>query len=235
MNEMQTFNNPEFGTVRTMLIDNEPWAVGKDVAAALGYKDTADAIQRHVDDEDKGVGETPTPKGSQKTIIINESGMYSLILSSKLPSAKKFKRWVTSEVLPALRKTGSYSTQDAFQRVLTPDDYLTAARILSGCRNERLPYVLTLIKKAGISLELTPGYPKTDPNGKDPNTARLLRDALNDYHVSIRRLERLTGIASVQLYRMKNGTSRYNAERAAIIRDVIRTLAPELDLDAYAD
>lgn len=108
MNEIQIFNNPTFGEVRTVSINDEPWFVGKDVAQALGYSDTAQAIRKHVDAEDKGVVEMTTPGGIQPTTAINESGLYSLILSSKLPSAKEFKRWVTSEVLPSIRKTGSY-------------------------------------------------------------------------------------------------------------------------------
>lgn len=108
MNDIQTFNNPEFGSVRTVTIDSEPWLVGKDVAQVLGYSDTAQAIRKHVDAEDKGVVEMTTPGGVQQITAINESGLYSLVLSSKLPSAKKFKRWVTSEVLPAIRKNGGY-------------------------------------------------------------------------------------------------------------------------------
>lgn len=111
MNEIQIFNNPEFGNIRTVTIDGEPWFVGKDIAEALGYgkgKSLNNAVASHVDDEDKGVTEMMTPGGKQSLIIINESGLYSLILSSKLPNAKKFKRWVTSEVLPAIRKTGHY-------------------------------------------------------------------------------------------------------------------------------
>lgn len=108
MNELKIFNSPEFGQVRTVMIGGEPWFVGKDVATILGYERTADAIRAHVDDDDKGVGEIQTPGGKQKIIIINESGLYSLVLSSKLPTAKKFKHWITSEVLPAIRKTGGY-------------------------------------------------------------------------------------------------------------------------------
>lgn len=89
-------------------LDNEPWFVGKDVASALGYNDTAQAIRKHVDEDDKGGVEMTTPGGKQKIIAINESGLYSLILSSKLPTAKQFKHWVTAEVLPAIRKTGGY-------------------------------------------------------------------------------------------------------------------------------
>lgn len=111
MNDLQIFSNSEFGNIRTVTIDNEPWFVGKDIAEALGYgkgKSLNNAVANHVDDEDKGVTEMMTPGGKQNLIIINESGLYSLILSSKLPNAKKFKRWVTSEVLPAIRKTGHY-------------------------------------------------------------------------------------------------------------------------------
>ena len=110
-NKIQVFENPEFGEVRTMMIDNEPWAAGKDVATALGYKNPRDAVSRHVDEEDRGVAKRDTLGGNQEVVIINESGLYSLILSSKLPKARAFKRWVTSEVLPALRKTGSYSVK----------------------------------------------------------------------------------------------------------------------------
>lgn len=112
MNELMIFENPEFGRVRSVEIDGEPWLVGKDVAQALGYgegKSLANAVANHVDEEDKGVTELMTPGGKQKMVIINESGLYSLVLSSKLPGAKQFRRWVTSEVLPAIRKKGGYT------------------------------------------------------------------------------------------------------------------------------
>lgn len=108
MNDLILFNNPEFGDVRTVMIDGEPWFVGKDIAVALGFKDTTSAVRKNVGDEDKGVCPVGTPSGTQQMVIINESGLYSLIFGSKLESAKKFKKWVTSEVLPQLRKTGSY-------------------------------------------------------------------------------------------------------------------------------
>lgn len=109
-NKIQIFENSEFGKVRTLMRDGEPWAVGKDVAEALGYKNPQEAVRMHVDPEDKGVSKTLTPRGEQDVTLINESGLYSLILSSKLPKAKEFKRWITSEVLPALRKTGHYGS-----------------------------------------------------------------------------------------------------------------------------
>ncbi|MDY3372326.1 MAG: phage antirepressor [Terrisporobacter othiniensis] len=107
-NTLSVFNNQEFGEIRTLNIDNEPWFVGKDVATALGYSNTRKALIDHIDSEDKGVTKCDTLKGKQDMTVINESGLYSLILSSKLPNAKKFKRWVTSEVLPQIRRTGGY-------------------------------------------------------------------------------------------------------------------------------
>jgi prophage antirepressor-like protein len=152
MNELQIFQNPEFGSIRTTIIDDEPWFVGKDVAMSLGYAKPSVAISKRIDDEDRGVSEMETPSGKQKMTIINESGLYCLILSSKLESAKKFKRWVTSEVLPTLRKTGAYFIPQARQRDLTTDDYLRAAHIVSRCKNERLPYVLDFLNKAGFDV-----------------------------------------------------------------------------------
>lgn len=115
MQELQIFKNEEFGEVRTVTVDNEPWFVGKDVAAALGYKDTSDALKKHVSEDDKRIlkpGEIPTLKMSNYgAYIINESGLYALIFGSKLESAKRFKHWVTSEVLPTIRKTGGYQMQ----------------------------------------------------------------------------------------------------------------------------
>lgn len=109
MNELKIFNNSEFGQVRALEHDGEPWFVGKDVAEALGYAKAQNAIAAHVDEEDRKVAPIQgTPGGTQEMTIINESGLYSLVLSSKLPRAKKFKRWVTSEVLPSIRKNGGY-------------------------------------------------------------------------------------------------------------------------------
>ena len=108
MGELMIFNSPEFGQIRSVEIDGEPWLVGKDVAVALGYEKPTDTVRKRVDEEDRGVSKIETPSGTQEMTIINESGLYSLILSSKLPGAKKFKRWVTSEVLPSIRKTGGY-------------------------------------------------------------------------------------------------------------------------------
>ena len=108
-NPFQIFTSPIFGEVRAALIDGEPWFVGKDVAAALGYRDTKYAVKAHVATEDKRGWRIPTQYGLKKAIAINESGLYSLVMASCLPQAQEFKRWVTAEVLPSIRKTGSYA------------------------------------------------------------------------------------------------------------------------------
>lgn len=108
MGQLKIFENEEFGQVRTVMRDGEVWFIARDVAEALGYANASDAISKHVDREDKGIAKCDTLGGTQELTVLNESGLYSLILSSKLGSAKRFKRWVTSEVLPAIRKTGSY-------------------------------------------------------------------------------------------------------------------------------
>ena len=108
MNTLQIFKSKEFGQIRTATIDNEPWFVGKDVATALGYEKPTDAVRKKVEECDRGISKMETPSGRQNMTIINESGLYALIFGSKLESAKRFKHWVTSEVLPAIRKTGGY-------------------------------------------------------------------------------------------------------------------------------
>lgn len=127
MNDIQIFKNPEFGEIRTIEQDGATWFVGKDVAWALGYgegKSLANAVANHVDEDDRSVTKMMTEWGKRNFVIINESGLYSLVLGSKLPTAKKFKRWVTSEVLPSIRKSGGYI---AGQNQLTPEELMAKA------------------------------------------------------------------------------------------------------------
>lgn len=139
MTDLQIFKNPEFGEIRTIEKDGEPWFVGKDVAAALGYERPTKAILDHVDDEDKD--EVPIQDSigrSQNTPIINESGLYSLVLSSKLPTAKKFKRWVTSEVIPSIRKHGAYMTPETLEAaILNPDTMIKLCTALKDEQDKR--------------------------------------------------------------------------------------------------
>ena len=128
MNNLQIFKSEEFGEIRTVTIGNEPWLVGKDVAEALGYSEPRSAVSKKVDEADKGVAEMETPSGKQNMTIINESGLYALIFGSKLESAKRFKRWVTSEVLPSIRKNGGYI---AGQENMTDDELLEKAVLVA--------------------------------------------------------------------------------------------------------
>lgn len=121
---IKIFNNAEFGEIRVMLIDDDPWFVGKDIAVALGYNNPQKAIRDHVDEQDRGVNEMDTPGGKQSIIVINESGLYSLIFSSKLESAQRFKHWVTHEVLPSIRKHGMYMTDNLLETAIANPDFV---------------------------------------------------------------------------------------------------------------
>ena len=149
-NEIKIFKNPQFGSIRTIMQGSEPWFVGKDVAEALGYAKPQNAIAAHVDDEDKTLApiQGGCSTGTQNTIIINESGLYSLILSSKLPTAKEFKRWVTSEVLPSIRQTGGYISG---QSTMSDADLMAKALLVAQRqieqREERINALETANKK----------------------------------------------------------------------------------------
>lgn len=154
MNETQIFKNDVFGEVRTLTNEKgETFFVGNDVAKALGYTNLQKAIRDHVDSDDKGVNEMVTPGGNQKVIFINESGLYALILSSKLPQAKAFKRWVTCEVLPQIRMTGGYiPTKDANGNMLSEEEIVERAHEIVGrtlqLLNSKSEYCLTATQVA---------------------------------------------------------------------------------------
>ena len=150
---IQVFNNTEFGEIRSMTIDGEPYFVGKDVAAALGYSNTRKALIDHVDDEDRTGGVTIRDSigREQKPTIINESGMYSLILSSKLEGAKRFKRWVTSEVLPSIRKTGAFATDSAAAELKARELRVKEMNAQARLMNAETRRLLILQKEKGLS------------------------------------------------------------------------------------
>lgn len=155
MNELQVFNNAELGSVRTTTINGEPFFVGKDVAGILGYANSKDALASHVDSEDKEILQrsenTTFDIPNRGLTVINESGLYSLILSSKLPNAKKFKHWVTAEVLPTIRKHGAYLTTETLEEVMNdPDAWI---RVLTELKNERS-------QKEKLQIEVTESKPK---------------------------------------------------------------------------
>lgn len=232
MNELQIFKNPEFGQIRSLMIEGEPWFVGKDVACALGYRVPNKAVREKIDSEDKGVSEMDTPGGKQDLVIINESGLYSLILSSKLPNAKKFKRWVTSEVLPAIRKTGSYTAPTALpDRKLTADDYLRAASIISTCKNERLPYVLDLLKKSGIKISQIKTEQHKTSAGKDVEgeAQKAIYTAKLVYGITYAEIGRKSGLTRQQIRRIYTGEYIPTLERAKLICDTIQKLISEIE------
>lgn len=242
MNGLQTFANEEFGSVRSLLIEDMPWFVGYDVAKALGYVKPRNAISVHVDDEDKntaliqGAIQGGT-QGNPNMTIINESGLYSLILSSKLPTAKRFKRWVTSEVLPAIRRTGGYGTatqaaepetaaaETLPARETTNDDYLRAASIVASCKNERLPYVLAYLSKAGLS---TVCPVQTQEEQRDRyEIMRLLVKAYNDYGISDTTIGKATGLNRAQIRMYRTGERFPKAGRAEYIKAVVEPMLVE--------
>lgn len=153
MNELQIFSNAEFGNVRTVVIDDDPWFVGKDVAIALGYSNPRDALINHVDPEDKGVAKCDTLGGSQEVTVINESGLYCLVLGSKIDSARKFRRWITSEVIPSLLRTGKYEYEALKQQRLKEE----ADNISSQITDENWKYVQeNIMRRYNVSHLLLP-------------------------------------------------------------------------------
>ena len=158
-NELKVFNSPEFGQVRTVMVDGAPWFVGKDVATALGYSNPSNAVVTHVDDEDKTTYSFQVSGSNYKSkaTLINESGLYSLVLSSKLPTAKEFKRWVTSEVLPSIRKHGAYLTPSKIEEVLlNPDTIIKLATELKAEREARKHAELEVDRAKQVIGELKP-------------------------------------------------------------------------------
>lgn len=153
MNELQIFNNAEFGSVRTLAINGEPYFVGRDVAEILGYSNTRDALAKRVDAEDKGVAKCDTLGGTQELVVINESGLYSLILSSKLPNAKRFKHWVTSEVLPSIRKHGVYAIDEL---LANPDTLISALQELKAEREKTKALMETVAVQNQQIVEMKP-------------------------------------------------------------------------------
>ena len=193
MKELETksftiFENPEFGSIRTIELDGEPWMVGKDVAIALGYGDTDQALRRHVDDEDKLTRNFDGSGQNRSMTIINDSGLYSLVLSSKLPAAKKFKRWVTKEVLPSIRKTGGYNM---------PIDYPSALRALADQveKNHKLESEVQNQQRLIESFEPIKQYVDTILESKD---SLAVTQIAKDYGLSGKRLNEILKEEDVQ-------------------------------------
>jgi anti-repressor protein len=180
MNNLKVFENAEFGSVRTIEVNGAPYFVGKDVAEILGYSNTRKALIDHVDEEDKGVTKCDTLGGIQDLTVINESGLYSLILSSKLPTAKKFKHWVTSEVLPAIRKTGLYATDELINN---PDLLIKMATALKAEREKAKQLETVVAIKQQQIAELKPKADYVDNILKSKSLVTITQIA-KDYGMS---------------------------------------------------
>ena len=159
MNDLTIFESPEFGSIRTLTVDGEPYFVGKDVAEVLGYTNPQKSIRDHVDEEDKTVNESFTVNGT-RGVLINESGLYSLVFASKLPTAKKFKHWVTSEVLPTIRKHGAYMTPETIeQAILNPD---TIIKIATALKEEQSKNKVLQLKNSELTVDNQIMKPKAE-------------------------------------------------------------------------
>ena len=211
MNELQVFNF-EGSTVRTLMLDEAPWWVLSDVCKILEIANSRN-VTRRLDDDEKGVHLVDTPSGFQQMTIVNEYGLYETIFRSDKEVAKRFRRWVTHEVLPAIRKTGAYSITPK-ARALTTDDYMKAAQLAATCRNERLPYVLGFLEQAGFNIPEVTTPPQADDGPIDCTMIQKLMDTAG---ITQDELSRRTNICKASLSYYRRGIHKPSRERYQII------------------
>ena len=234
MDKLQIFRNGLFNDVRALLINDEPWFVGSDVTKALGYANHVQAIKNFVDVDDL-MRSREMSKTNKELYFINESGVYSLIFNSKQERAKEFKRWVTHEVLPTLRRTGQYSTN---KNVLSGDQAIELAKILSTVSPRNLPYVLSALNQAGYQFENAPALPQPEATQEEQKIRRgrhypidlELIKMLNQFHQDGMSMSELADRAYVPanvLYNVMRANSNTNPEFAARIKNTIREMYEE--------
>lgn len=231
-NEVQVFTNPEFGDVRTLTIDGEPWFVLKDVCEALDLGTTAKVAER-LDADEKGMNQIHTPGGMQSVTVINESGLYSVILRSDKPKAKTFRKWVTSEVLPAIRREGAYvlplasGDSTAPLRTLTPDDYLAAARLIAGCRPDRLMIVIDTLERGGW--DLGNARSRLPAVGSTADIAERITAARDRYRLSYNYIAAHTGISPQTICAYAEGRRYPRPDRYELICECISDACEAID------
>jgi prophage antirepressor-like protein len=217
LTNLTAFSKPEFGMIRTTAIDGEPCFVGRDVARILGYANPNDALAKHVDEEDKGVAKCDTPGGVQELTVINESGLYSLVLSSKLPNAKQFKHWVTAEVLPSIRKHGAYATPATIESIINNPDF--GIRLLQSLKEEQEKNKTLAAENSRLAVDRQIMQPKADYFDElvDRNLLTSFTDAAKE--LGIKRKTFITFLLDKgYIYRDKKGNlvPRANSKAAAL-------------------
>ncbi len=197
MNSLQVFKYADH-PVRVVEIDGEPWLVGKDVAEVLGYKEPQKAVREHVDPEDKGVSKMDTPGGMQEVAVINESGLYALTFASKLPTARQFKHWVTSEVLPSIRKHGAYATPVTIDRIIADPEF--GIRLLEELKTERERNATLALENAVQAQQLAEAKPKVGYYDMVLASPSLVKTSViaKDYGMSARSFNQLLKELGVQ-------------------------------------
>lgn len=231
MKELQVFQNNEFGQVRILTIENEPWFVGKDVADALGYSNSRDALSKHVDDEDKSDVAIHDGSQNRNMTIINESGLYSLIMSSQLPSAKKFKRWVTAEVLPTIRKTGIYQVKEettansTHKPSITFEQTLEIAKAVGKTPLCAMEHVFKVLKIFVPELEMPEPEPRALQGVKvvkyDLEFQKQLNKYLKENNLTICEFSRRSGLPKSNIWNWVNGKATPSMSNLRIIANII--------------
>ena len=233
MNKMQIFHY-ENNEIRTILKDGEPWWVLADVCQVLDLGSPHKVADR-LDEDEKGRNLIPTPGGNQNMTIINESGLYKVILRSDKPEAKKFTRWVTHEVLPAIRKTGQYHVSPktaVVRRALTTDDYIKAASLVANCRNERLPYVLGFLEQGGFETPVVEeraeqmnsapeSYPFAMMLPPQATASEAINWVIRNLGLTPAQIGKMTGLCASCISRYRDEKIKPKPERAELIVRVI--------------
>ena len=218
--QVQVFNNGVFGDVRVVMRDGEPWFIGKDVASALGYRDAINALKAHIDMEDKLGWQITTSGQRREMTIINESGLYSLILSSKLPSAKTFKRWVTSEVLPTIRKQGMYLTSvTAEEAISDPESFIAKALIVAN-------QVLERQKERIKHLETTNNALTSTISTTNVTTLTRKRTCATRNDMTVREVSKLLGAKQTEVYRVLRKAGWFMRAEEGVVKNVPTLAAP---------